>query len=378
MTTRLLEITTSEAVKIDRAAGVITGVKVLGRVSRNGREYSEKAMEDASRLYEGCKVNVDHPSRDRPNAERGFMEGFGELRNVHREQGGVYADLHFLKSHPAAAAVCEMAERFPRQFGLSHNADGSIRRDGEKVIVESVEAVISVDIVGRPATNEGLFESVESDQKDKNVKTTLRKLVESAGGKFKSRLAKLIEEDGMAAMADAPVEVASEGSTEDQIKAAFRQAVMAAFDDDSLDSKATLAKIKEILNAYDKLNGTESKPDKSAESGGDGGPMAESVQKVLRRLELYEAKEEAREMLESEGITATPVRVKLLAEADPKNRDALIEEFRTSGAAPRKTAFGGVTKPEKSEPLRESTGGGTTEYPKDLATFASLAKSGLR
>lgn len=380
---RLLEITHSESVRVDRENGVIHGVKILGRESKNGRTYSDKAMDDAARLYEGVKVNVDHPSKDRPNAERGLMEGFGELRGVKRERDGVFGDLHFLKSHPSAGPVCEMAERFPRQFGLSHNADGVTTQERGKVIVESVESVISVDIVGRPATNEGLFESVDHDQGDdelKTVKTTIRKLVESAGGVFKIRLKRLREED--VPMMDAPVEVPAEGKPEDQIKAAFRQAVMAAFDDDSLDSKATLAKIKEILKAYDNLSGETAASDAPAEGGDSsgGGAMEESVKALMARLNLAEAKEEARELLESEGIEATPSRVKLIAEAQEKNRAALIEEFKLASRtqAPVRTSYGSrtVAKPATSQPLRESSG--NVDFPKDTKSFAATLKAGAR
>ncbi len=45
--TRLLETSIGEsAVRVDREAGVIPGVKILGKISKNGREYSDAAMSD--------------------------------------------------------------------------------------------------------------------------------------------------------------------------------------------------------------------------------------------------------------------------------------------------------------------------------------------
>lgn len=147
--------------RVDRDAGVIRNVRVLGKESRNGRTYSEAAMSQAAKLYEGVRVNIDHPDRSRPKQERGFAELVGTLRNVRRNDDGIRADLHIAKSHPMADLIFESAERWPENFGLSHNAEGDTSPDGR--IVESVNSVRSVDLVCRPATNKGLFESVGID-----------------------------------------------------------------------------------------------------------------------------------------------------------------------------------------------------------------------
>jgi hypothetical protein len=159
-TTTLLEIAYGDSPRqVDRQAGIIHGVKILGAVSRNGRTYSETAMTRAVTLYEGATVNIDHPQRGGPLGQRGLAEGFGELKNVAKKDGGVYGDLHFVKSHPMAEQVCERAERFPHKLGLSHNAEGVVSSRDGKMIVEDIQSVRSVDIVGCPATSDGLFES---------------------------------------------------------------------------------------------------------------------------------------------------------------------------------------------------------------------------
>ena len=158
--TNLRENVASGNHKVDREAGVIRDVRILGRESQNGRTYSQHALEQACRLYQNVKVNIDPPDRSTPGAERKFEEGFGELRNCKVTTSGVYGDLHFPKSHPKTALVIEYAERFPRQFGLSHNAEGEVVQRNGDWVVESIEEVYSVDIVGCPATNAGLFESV--------------------------------------------------------------------------------------------------------------------------------------------------------------------------------------------------------------------------
>ena len=46
---------------IDEENGVIRNVKILGKVSKNKREYSEQSRDDAAKCYEGIGVNVDRP-----------------------------------------------------------------------------------------------------------------------------------------------------------------------------------------------------------------------------------------------------------------------------------------------------------------------------
>lgn len=161
----LLEHVTIDG-RVDRQAGVIRGVSILGKHSANGREYSDQAMRDAARLYEGSRVRINHPSRREPYRERGLEEEFGVLRNVKVEGNRVRGDLHFVKSHPDADWILERAERFPNTIGLSHNADGkSVNRNG-RTVVESLSRVNSVDLVNEPATTGGLFEAKSSYQGD--------------------------------------------------------------------------------------------------------------------------------------------------------------------------------------------------------------------
>jgi len=149
--------------QVDREAGVIFGVKIIGRISRNGREYTDNALQRAAGLYENKQVNIDHTDRNNPHADRQVHDRFGKLPNIQIRKSGLFGDLHFLKSHPLAEQVCETAERMPDVLGLSHNVDGRIVRKNGKSIVEEIERVISVDLVCDPASTSGLFESVDSE-----------------------------------------------------------------------------------------------------------------------------------------------------------------------------------------------------------------------
>lgn len=160
---KLYEISTISTGRssVDRDAGVIRSVKILGRESKNGRTYSDKALNEAARQYEGCDVNVNHPDRSKPNSERRIEDGIGWLESVRVERDGVYGDLHYLKEHPSAGLVVEAAERKSNRFGLSHNAQGTVHKVNGKNVVESIDRVLSVDLVQNPATNAGLFESAQ-------------------------------------------------------------------------------------------------------------------------------------------------------------------------------------------------------------------------
>ena len=147
------------AVRIDRAEGVLHGVKLLGHESRNGRRYLPEALVAATALYEGAKVNVNH-ARGGPLAARDYQDRIGVVRGVTARPGeGLYGDLHFNPRHTLAEQLLWDAEHAPENVGLSHNVQARTSRQGEQTIVEAILQVHSVDLVADPATTRGLFES---------------------------------------------------------------------------------------------------------------------------------------------------------------------------------------------------------------------------
>jgi len=152
----------TRSVRVDQAACVIHDVKIIGTESRNGRRYPRATLAKARGLYEGKQVNVDHRPRENPDADRSVTSRFGWLANVRATESGLYGDLHYLEKHPVAAQVVEMARRNPSLLGLSHDAEGTLRRENGSTIVEEITRVHSVDLVSDPAATSSLFESVES------------------------------------------------------------------------------------------------------------------------------------------------------------------------------------------------------------------------
>ncbi len=344
---RLVETTFSESLQVDRENKVIRGVRVIGRESKNGRTYSDNSLRQLAEMYEGIDVNIDHPSRDNPDVERSLADGFGILKNNTLGSDGVYADLHYLESHVQAPAILERAERFSGSFGLSHNAEGQLVQEGDEWVVESIDVVHSVDLVNKPATNKGLFESKEER---KMVKKTLREWLHKATPKHAT---KFIEMLGDAELADvaAEVEMPEDGSNPaEAVKDALAQEAMDIFKDDAVDPKETGKKVAELAKvvadvaakvapaAAEDEGSEEEEEEKAAE-------VAES-RKMLARLNRVEAKN----MLLESDRDATPERVAAVAAIPEANRQKLVESW------PAKGSQSDGERPSYSRPAHEPSG----------------------
>ena len=356
-----------EGMRVDREAGRIHGVKIIGTKSANGRVYPIDVLTKAAPLYEGATVNIDHPRG--PDSNRSVADTFGTVRNVTVKpsgaEPGLYADLEYLKSHPMAAQVAESAERFPNKIGLSHNADGRGSRDRNGTfLVESIDKVISVDLVKEPATNKSLFEGVQTV----NLRTI--KLSEMIGtlpveSHERRLLTRMVEEgamsgETMAATSDQP-------GPEEAIKAAFRAEIIKAFDDTSLDAKATLARIKEVIKAHEKVQSAMAGTKAAGESGGaetsaekkpenaQESQQGQDVGKLMEEIKLLRARDEVRTLLQEAKKEVTPAQFDALVATPAAHRKALLEGLgatqQPQGAKPRTVgtsqATGGTNgKPE--------------------------------
>lgn len=144
--------------RVDSKRGVLKGVKLIGLTSRNGRVYQPNALRKAQSLYEGAKVNVNHP-KSGPLSPRDYQDRLGVIREVQfRESEGLFGDLHFNPKHPLAEQLVWDAEHNPRNVGVSHNVLARVTRDGQSTVVEEITHVQSVDLVADPAATLGLYE----------------------------------------------------------------------------------------------------------------------------------------------------------------------------------------------------------------------------
>jgi hypothetical protein len=160
MNEQLQEFVTSRGAQIhvDAATGVIRGVKLLGLESRNGRRYLPAALAQAAALYEGAKVNVNHP-KGSPLAARDYQDRLGSIRNVRVAAEGLFGDLHYNPKHALAEQLAWDALHAPENVGFSHNVEARTSRSAGQTLVEAIVKVQSVDLVADPATTSSLYES---------------------------------------------------------------------------------------------------------------------------------------------------------------------------------------------------------------------------
>lgn len=154
-----------EGAQVDRESGRLTDVALLGRVSENNRIYTDRALEDATRLYAEAPVYLDHPTkremRDRSGV-RSVRDLAGKVVNPRRAGDQVRGDLHLLEAEPARSLLLSLAEQMPEQVGMSHRAHGEVQLDEEgRQIVQNLDDVYGVELVTDPATVEGLVESLD-------------------------------------------------------------------------------------------------------------------------------------------------------------------------------------------------------------------------
>lgn len=344
--------TESKDFNIDEEAGVIRNVKIIGKQSRNNRVYSDKALVAAKELYEGVTVNLDHPDRETPYKERGVMEGIGWLEGVNFKDDGLWGDFHYYKNHPYAQTMVERARRNPKGFGLSHNAEG--RMDRRDKVVEVIEAVRSVDLVGRPATTEGLFESEEG--KPTPMKTTLRKLVESNGSTAqKTNLSEFFEqenpEESVASILEMEIEVVEpreEGEFPALLNESLAKVSVALMGEGEIEQKQE--RMKSLAVAESVIRNGLPKPAPEPPKDKD-----EEIARLKAQLESYEAREKARTLLEAEGIVPKGYQISAVASLQSAaEKSQLIESFKGNSESPSgQGASPPKEKPEGAEDLRE-------------------------
>ena len=131
---------------------MIKGVAVIGRTSKNNREYSEKALQQIADLMQfGVRVFCDH------KPERSVRDLAGYLRNaVVENKNKVKADF---KVMPSNKWIFDLATEMPFGCGFSIVGKGKTYIENGVEKVEEVPSLQSCDLVSFPATTKGLFEA---------------------------------------------------------------------------------------------------------------------------------------------------------------------------------------------------------------------------
>lgn len=146
--------------EIDDANGVIKNVVLLTglKATANRTFYTDTALEEASKRYEGAKMFIDHPTvKDAPRSINDFG---GIYRNVRRDGAQIRGDLHLVENK--RAMVVNIAKMRPSGVGLSIKDKGrGYEKDGTFFVEGfSPKTSYSVDFVSEASANKDLFEGV--------------------------------------------------------------------------------------------------------------------------------------------------------------------------------------------------------------------------
>jgi hypothetical protein len=238
----------------------------------------------------------------------------------------VFADLHYLKSHPAAPQLLERIER-GYAIGLSHDAEGPTSKDGR--LVEDLTHVYSVDLVTRPATNSTLFEEETSPVTRRTIKAVLEQ-----HAKADKRAARLLEEDAMDYPVDPAMEmgmepVSEEPTVAEDVSAAMASLIVAVLADESLDKAGKMAKIEAILDATMDEPAAPDPPAAPAADAPAEDPVVESLRKQVATLAGMVA---LREEVEAAGLSIAQLGADKVAilkkQSGPEAQRKLLESWK--------------------------------------------------
>lgn len=142
---------------IDREKGILRGVAMLpgNKITANKNIYTDKAIAEAVKRYEGAKMFIDH---DREKPVRSVRDLGGVYHNVRLEEGKVKGDLHIRPS--MKDAIIEIAEMKPAGLGLSIRDKGHGDHKDGVFMVEgfSKGSPFSIDLVSEASSTSSLFE----------------------------------------------------------------------------------------------------------------------------------------------------------------------------------------------------------------------------
>ena len=146
--------------RVDRENRLVENVCLLSPSSKNGYEYSEAARNQAVPLYKNRPVYLDHAENP---AKRSIRELAGRVVNSRMQEGKPYGDIKVARGG-AGDTFLSLAEDQAEDsgwcdIGMSHVIKGRKSKNGK--IVESIEQVLSVDLVAGPATTTNMRESEE-------------------------------------------------------------------------------------------------------------------------------------------------------------------------------------------------------------------------
>lgn len=362
MSTTTVEITERVALgagKVDEAAGIIRGVKVLGEKSSNGRRYRKTAMKEAAStgLYEDTAINVDHKSESAD--QRGWSERIATLKNVQYVEGqtdsSLTGDLHVRKSHPLYSMLMEDAKESTFGVGLSHSIRGRQEKIGGIDEITNIESVVSVDLVQNPATTKSLFEQAEKKPMKQSITQFAKSLKDS--NPAKKSLLSLGEKH---TVIELELDEAKDESEQLQL---ITEAVVIG--------QGNAVKTLEMLAFETPTKAPEKKPAEKAEeanvnvSESEWNAIRVKVEGISEAVELMVKESQARKFMQESGVEFSSEILSKLSEAnDVPAMEALIAEMPQS-----------VLRPSSRPILENISTSGPSEYKEGLQNFLSEVRA---
>lgn len=154
---------------LDKENGIVRDVVLLtgNKTSANKTFYTEKALAEAVKRYEGAKMFIDHGK----DAVRSVRDLGGVYKNVRLQENFLKADLHLLPNKTVREIVIPIAEAKPNGVGLSIRDRGKGREENGVFLVEGFapKGPYSIDLVTEASVNRNLFEHL-NDEEDVDMK----------------------------------------------------------------------------------------------------------------------------------------------------------------------------------------------------------------
>lgn len=197
--------------RIDREAGILFGVRILGIESKHGYRYAIDAQKAAVGRFEGMALGVDH---DYDGRAMRVGEAWGTISNPRVDEKGTVGDVRYLKSHDRTEQILEDAERGIGLFSISPVCASCVEDRATRTVTSF--APKRCDLVVRGATTRTLFEQFSGGAQDTAV---LRAENESLKQRVAAlEAANLRHEQSSAAAASLTQKIASVESTFDPKK----------------------------------------------------------------------------------------------------------------------------------------------------------------
>jgi len=163
-------------ISIDNAGDFIRNVALVGQISKNGRTYTREALSTAAGLYNNVRVYIDHPDRDSERRGwRSVRDLAGKISNARFDGSKIRGDIELLGGD-GGKLISQIASSMPEIAGMSHNVYGKYHREDGVEVVESIDKVVSIDVVTEPATNAGFFESILQKGEEMSLKEIAKEL----------------------------------------------------------------------------------------------------------------------------------------------------------------------------------------------------------